>query len=258
MKYIIGIVVVITTICCSNKSSKTELVEVQEVSEGSEVAFYTKDSVQVFGDFFEVGKEATTIILFHQARSNARGEYDRIAKRLYKKGYNVLAIDQRSGGQLYGNYNRTIVKFEINNFSYCDAYSDIVAAVDFINVSGFGTKKIIWGSSYSAGLAIKFGAERPKEVIGILAFSPASGEPMVDCKPESYFEQIEVPLLILRPGKEAGYESVKTQLGLAKSFGFQTYIAENGMHGSSMLLESRTKSNTDKTWEIVEGFIQNL
>lgn len=255
MKYIIGFIAIVTIYSCSTISSKQEL---QDVKDALEVSFYTTDSIQIYGDFYKVGKEAKTIILFHQARSNARGEYESIANRLYEKGYNVLAIDQRSGGQLYGSYNRTIANFEHNNYSYCDAYSDLSAAIDYVATLGFEGKKIIWGSSYSAALVIKLGAERPNDVRGVLAFSPASGDPMDGCSPETYFEQVKVPLLVLRPDREAEYESVKAQLKSVKSFGFSTYIAENGVHGSSMLVESRTNSNTDKTWEVVEDFIENL
>lgn len=255
MKYIIGFITILTINACSTISSKQEL---REVKDTMEVNFYTSDSIQVFGDFYKVGKEATTIILFHQARSNARGEYEHIANRLHKKGYNVLAIDQRSGGQLYGSYNRTVAKFSSKNYTYCNAYLDLEGALKFLNESGLDNKVIVWGSSYSAALVVKLATNHPDEINGVLAFSPASGEPMEGCSPNELFSEIKTPLMILRPAQEAEYESVKNQLELAKANGIKTYIAIGGVHGSSMLVESRTKANTDQTWAAVYGFITSL
>lgn len=255
MKYLIGFVALLIINSCGNTNVEKEPINEKE---NHEVSFYTSDSVKIYGEFLKVGKEATTIMLFHQAGSNAKGEYDSIAKVLYKKGYNVLAIDQRSGGQLYGSYNRTIAGFKANSYTYCDVYSDMEATIDFLIIEGFNGHKIAWGSSYSAALVIRLAANRPKDVQGVLAFSPASGSPMEGCRPESSFGSIKVPLLILRPDREAEYESVKTQLELAQKHGFKTYISENGVHGSSMLVDSRTKSSTQKTWYIVNEFNSNL
>ncbi len=253
MKYIIGFATLLIINSCINTNVKKEALNEKE---NHEVSFYTSDSIKIFSDFLNVGKEATTIMLFHQARSNARGEYDSITKVLYKKGYNVLAIDQRRGGQLYGSYNQTITNFNTNTYTYCDVYPDMEAAVDFLNNEGYSGNKIAWGSSYSAALIIKLAATR--DVHAVLAFSPASGEPLKGCLPETSFDKIKVPLLILRPDREAEYESVKIQLELAQKHGFMTFVSENGVHGSSMLVESRTKSNTQETWDIVDEFISNL
>jgi hypothetical protein len=69
-----------------------------------EVRFETSDGITVFGDLYanSSGKTAPIILLFHQGASEARGEYTVIAGRLLEIGYNVLAIDQRMGGDRFG------------------------------------------------------------------------------------------------------------------------------------------------------------
>lgn len=42
------------------------------------------------------------ILLFHQAGSS-KAEYATISPRLVAAGYSALAIDQRSGGELFGS-----------------------------------------------------------------------------------------------------------------------------------------------------------
>ena len=97
-----------------------------------EISFLTNDSIKIFGDLYEINKTASSILLFHQGGSNARAEYKSIIPILEKEGFNILAIDQRQGGQVYGSYNRTVANIPNNEFGYCDAYSDLEAALNFI------------------------------------------------------------------------------------------------------------------------------
>ncbi len=222
------------------------------------VSFHTSDSVTVFGTFYKRDKQFPTILLFHQGGSNATAEYRTIIPMLAEHNLNILAIDQRVGGQIYGSYNKTIVDITTNTYGYCDAYPDLEAALDYVIQNAYNGKKILWGSSYSASLVIKLANNRPDDVSGVLAFSPASGEQLKDCLPNPYFETIKVPLLILRPDREAQFESVQEQLKLAQSFGHQTYVAKNGLHGSSMLVKERVQKDTSENWNIVNTFINSI
>ena len=223
---------------------------------GTEIYFKSSDNVTIYGDLFEVDKSSTSILLFHQGRSNARAEYKTIIPFLLKEGYNILAIDQRKGGQLYGSYNRTVAKLEKNEFTYCDTYKDLEAALDFIKESGFTGKKILWGSSYSASLAIQLAEKNETNVSAVLAFSPSSGGPMKDCKPDEYIKKTTVPILLLRPAKEMEIESVNKQFKLAQDNNHQTFIAKHGVHGSSMLVEERVKMDIKDNWNVVRKFLK--
>jgi pimeloyl-ACP methyl ester carboxylesterase len=223
-----------------------------------EIVFHTKDNIKIYGDLYQLDKTNPIILLFHKGRSNARGEYNSIIPLLINNGFNVLSIDQRLGGQDFGSYNRTVANILNSTFNYCDAYADLESALNFVIDSGFSGKKILWGSSYSGSLAIKLANEYQTEVSGVLAFSPASGGPMKNCRADEYFETLKVPLLLLRPAKELEIESSQKQFELAQSFNHQTYIAKNGFHGSSMLVENRVKNNVDDNWKSVLSFLGGL
>jgi len=235
---------------------------INESTNVKEISFFTSDSIQIFGDLYELDKKGKTILLFHQGGSNARGEYAPIIPILLEQGYNVLAIDQRSGGQYYGSYNRTLANIPTNvygdGYGYCDAYNNLEGALDFIIDLGFSGNKIVWGSSYSASLVIQLANNRQNDIDGVLAFSPASGGSMKDCLPDPYFETLEKPLLLLRPPNEMESENSKLQFDLAKKFNHQTYVPGSGVHGSSMLVEDRVGSDVQDTWNVVLTFLRGI
>ncbi|KAA3623999.1 MAG: hypothetical protein DWQ02_23740 [Bacteroidetes bacterium] len=233
-----------------------------ENSNVQEISFYTPDSIKIFGDLYELDKKENTILLFHQGGSNARGEYRSIIPKLIEEGFNVLAIDQRVGGQYYGNYNRTLANIPTNSYGdgygYCDAYNNLESALDYIIDSGFSGNKIIWGSSYSASLAIQLANNRQNDINGVLAFSPASGGSMKNCLPDKYFESLKLPLIILRPPNEMESEHSKLQFELANKYNHETYVPKNGVHGSSMLVEERVGNNVEETWKVVISFLKEI
>ncbi len=254
IRSIFYLAIICWTVSC--EAPATETAATEETEPGNEISFITTDSITIFGDFFPTSKEATTLLLFHQGGSNTRAEYGPIIPRLLDEGFNVLTIDQRRGGQLYGQYNRTVAQFPLNEYGYCDAYPDLEGALTYLEQNGYSGKKILWGSSYSAALAVKLAHEQPEKVAAVLAFSPASGGPMEGCSPNELFEPLEVPLLVLRPGNEAQIESVQLQLALAEEHGHRTYVAEQGVHGSSMLVEGRAEGGTEECWEVVMSFLK--
>ncbi len=221
-----------------------------------EISFYTQDSVLIYGDLHHLHKDRPVILLFHQAGANGRAEYEEVIPILTEKEFNVLVIDQRSGGQRFGGYNRTVALITNNNYGYCEAYPDLVGALDFLVESGYTGHKILWGSSYSAALVVRLAHTQPNYIAGVLAFSPASGGPMQACKADDLFETLEVPLLLMRPAREMEVESVASQYQLALQHGHQTYVVENGVHGSSMMVESRVTSDPAQQWSIVMTFIE--
>ncbi len=247
-------------LCWSCDKRKREIAN--ETSLAKEVSFYTPDSIKIYGDLYELDKKGNIILLFHQGGSNARGEYGPIIPKLIEKGFNILAIDQRVGGQFYGSYNRTLANIPGNIFGdgygYCDAYNNLESALDYTIDSGFSGNKIIWGSSYSASLAIQLANNRQNDIKGVLAFSPASGGSMRECLPNKYFESLKLPLIILRPNNEMENENSQVQYSLANKYNHQTFIAKNGVHGSSMLVKERVGGDTEKIWEVVYSFLSKV
>ncbi len=224
----------------------------------AEMSFEASDGVTVFGDFYASsdGNSAPTILLFHQAGGDARGEYAGIAARLVETGYNVLAIDQRSGGGRFGGVNRTAATLDNREFAYCDVYPDLDAALTYARTQGLVGDLAVWGSSYSAALVFQLAAKRGEEISAALAFSPASGGPLADCAPDQFIEDLSVPLLALRPQREYEIESVRAQMELFEAAGIQTHVADPGVHGSSMLVADRVEGDTEKTWAVVLAFLE--
>ena len=219
-----------------------------------QISFSAKDGVEVFADLYlaKAGKTAPLIILFHQAFSNARGEYATIIPRLTELGYSVLAVDQRSGGGRFGSKNRT-VKTLGKGTGYCEAYTDLETALDYAIKSGFSGPRMAWGSSYSAALVLKLAGERKDDLSAVLSFSPARGV-IRSCNVSDYVDTTGIPILVMTPRSEmAGRVE---QFARFKAAGQETYVAEKGVHGSSMLVEKRTKSDTSETWDTVIKFLK--
>ena len=127
------------------------------------VSFAARDGVQVFADYYSAGSKAKPLILlFHQAGSN-RGEYATIGPMLATLGFNVLAIDQRSGGNAWGRSNDTIKRLG-KSTGYDEALPDLEAALQWAKSSGETGSIILWGSSYSAALVFLLAASHPREV----------------------------------------------------------------------------------------------
>jgi alpha-beta hydrolase superfamily lysophospholipase len=222
-----------------------------------EVTFRSAGGVVVYGDLYSAGegKDAPIVLLFHQAGANARAEYSTIVPRLYEKGYNVFAIDQRSGGERLGGRNRTVDKLRKKDYDYCSAYPDLVGALRYVIKSGFTGPRFVWGSSYSAALVIRLAVEHAEDIDGVLAFSPAAGPAMGDCDPTDLIAQLTVPTLALRPASEMENESSRRQFEAFEENGQQTYVAANGVHGSSMLNPRRVEGGVEETWKVVLDFI---
>lgn len=222
-----------------------------------EVTFRASDGVRLYADVHTAagGPTAPLVLLFHQAGGDARGEYRAIVPRLLEAGYNVLAVDLRSGGTRFDGVNRTVEGLGGREYGYCDAYPDLEAALDQADKLGFSGPRVAWGSSYSAALALRLGADHGDGLAAVLAFSPASGGPMAPCKAAPLIPRLDVPALALRPASEMEMESSREQFRLFEQHGVRTHVAASGVHGSSMLDRDRVGADVTETWDVVLGFL---
>ena len=138
------------------------------------VEFASADGLEVTMDIYAPHTGSVpSIVLCHQA-GWSRGEYQEIAPKLNKMGFNCYAIDQRSGGGVNDVLNETNKRAAAagKGVQYPDAEQDIVAALKKVKgMSNQGTV-ILWGSSYSAALSLRIAGEHPELVDGVLAFAP--------------------------------------------------------------------------------------
>ena len=259
MKNLLMVGVLSATIIFSCGHKKEDAITHQDTKSDNEIHFITKDSIKIYGDLYEISKSSPTLLIFHQGGSNTRAEYKSIIPKLQDQGFNILTIDQRVGGQyFYGGYNRTVAEIAKNEYHYCDAYPDMEATLEYAKTLGLNGNIILWGSSYSATLSLQLGTEYKDDIDGVLAFSPASGPAMKECQPDSYIESIKLPLLIMKPASEMESERSQNQMTLAKEHGHQFFIAQNGVHGSSMLDEGRIEGSAAETWNIVNTFLSQF
>jgi alpha-beta hydrolase superfamily lysophospholipase len=221
----------------------------------NEITFKATDGGDVVADLYlsTAGKDAPLIMLFHQAGANGRSEYENITPKLVAQGFNILQVDQRSGGGYYGHSNRT-VKARGKSATFCPAYADLEGALAFAKSQGFAGKKYVWGSSYSAALVLKLGGEHGSDLAGVLSFSPGIGPAMGACHANQYISALNTQALILRPRHEMNAAG-KEQQELAKKNNVKFFISEDGVHGSSTLDASRAKGGVEESWAQVWSFL---
>ena len=226
----------------------------QEARGQEPVTFPATDGATVHGYLYQTDPDSTRVLIlaFHQGRANGRGEYGPIASRLNDAGYDLLAIDQRSGGDLFGGENRTAA--EHGESSYCEVAPDLAGTLRYARQARPDVPIVLWGSSYTGALALRLAATNPEGVVGVLGFSPASGGPMAECRAGEVSGQIEVPVLVLRPKSEMEIESSRLQFERFGEQGHSTFVSDPGTHGSSMLVEARVEGSVGGNVERGDGF----
>lgn len=213
--------------------------------------------VLLVGDHYRAAQPAApTVVLFHQAGGDARGELAPIARRLQAEGFEVFAWDVRGGGDRFGETNRTVAGLDAPfDGGYCDAYPDLEAALRASWRAGSGGPMTVVGSSYSAALVVRLAAEEGALLAGAAAFSPASSR-MDDCAVETWLPEVgDVPLLAFRPTAELEVESVAAQRDLLTGAGVEVFVAD-GSHGASLLVPERS-DGAERAWERFRAFLDD-
>lgn len=211
------------------------------------VSFKADDGLRIYATYFAAEKsKAPIIICFHMAGSN-KGEYGAIAPLLIVKGFNVLSVDLRSGGPAFGQINETAKQLK-KPADIGAALPDMRAAVTWARRHNPKSKIILWGSSYSASLAIVLATE-DKRVSAVLAFSP--GEYFQEGIVAAAAAKISVPLFVTSSKSEV--DSVQAIYDAATAQKTQFTPKRAGRHGSSALLLSATE--TAEYWKAVDEFL---
>lgn len=227
------------------------------------IYFQSKDSLQITADLYMPHKDsAPLILLFHRAHWS-RGEYQEIAPKLNKMGFNCLAVDLRSGIQVNDVSNETAKKAKEANktITYIDALPDMEAALKYVKGKMAKGKIIIWGSSYSAALCFVMAAKYPDQIDGLLAFAP--GEYFTPMgKPKDYIasnaKKVSCPVYITSAKLEHNnWEPIFEALPGSDKVYFLP--ATEGVHGSQALWKSTKESGGywKTTREFLLRFIDN-
>jgi len=223
------------------------------------IQFPSEDGLEVTADLYKVNDNGPFIVLFHQA-GWSRGEYQEIAPQLNKMGYNCLAVDQRSGGEVNGVKNQTKQTAEKagKGTSYVDALPDMRAAIAYVRKMYKPAKLIVWGSSYSSALSLKLAGDHPDQIDAVLAFAP--GEYFKrQGKPGDYITQsaknIKQPAFITSAKSEKGnWWGIYEAIPASKK---HHYLPETaGNHGSRALWKKF--SDHEGYWKAVKGFLAEI
>jgi len=143
-----------------------------QLSAQRKVTFLASDKLEVRADLYLYDRGAPYIILFHQENSS-RGEYREIAPKLQRMGFNCLAVDLRSGKECNFVQNETAALAQKNNIpvTLLDCEKDIQAAMEYVEKTAIKNRYILFGSSFSASLAMKV-ANQNRRVVAVIAYSP--------------------------------------------------------------------------------------
>ena len=219
------------------------------------IVLNASDGVQVYAQAYPTADpRAPVILLFHQAGSD-KGEYAPIAPRLVELGFNALAIDQRSGGDLFAP-NETVMHLG-HSTRYEDALADMDTALHWAQKTHPGSPVYAWGSSYSAALVFVFAAKHPREIAAVLAFSPS--EYLADkTAVHRAAAKIRVPVFIDSAADPQEIAAAKSILAVIPAKVKKQYVPRAGVHGSSTLRVDRDPNGSEYNWNAVTRFLRTL
>jgi dienelactone hydrolase len=208
------------------------------------------DGATVYGRWYQAPDPKALVLLFHQAGSS-KDEYATIAPRLVAADYSALAIDQRSGGGMFGT-NETAQAIG-HESGYLDARQDMRAALDWAQAKDLPI--VLWGSSYSSSLIFPLAAADPDSIAALLAFSP--GEYFDDkTMIEEAAAKVQVPVFIASTNStDETDEADPIMQALPATPGNTRYVPLNGVHGSSTLIEAKNPKGAAANWEAVLAFL---
>jgi alpha-beta hydrolase superfamily lysophospholipase len=226
----------------------TQFLDAQE-----RVYFFAEDGLKVTADLYEVNPEKPYVLLFHQA-GYSRGEYREITSKIIKFGYNCLAVDLRSGGEINFIQNNTALMAIQQGFStdYLSSKRDIQAAIKWVKERS-DKQVVLFGSSFSASLCL-LTAMNNDDIKAVIAFSPGEffGS---EIKVQKEIENLGIPVFAASSSREIQY--LDTILSFVPSSNKTIFAPKTGgEHGSKSLWKSN--SNNQEYWLALTMFFSKI
>ena len=219
------------------------------------VTFPAADGVVVHGDLYRpVGPPRGVLLLFHQAGSN-RLEYAPVAPKLAALGWVALAIDQRSGGALFGGRNLTAAAVR-DDPGYMATLPDLEAALAWARARWPDMRPAVWGSSYSAALVFVLAARHPADISAVLAFSP--GEYLSGVSVRAAAARVAVPLYVTSASDGDEETAAANLLAASPSHLKRQARARDGVHGSATLRPDANPSGAAANFADVAAWLAAL
>lgn len=217
------------------------------------VTFVAEDGLKITADLYESNPENPYILLFHQA-GYSRGEYRETTRKLSKFGYNCLAVDLRSGGEINYIQNHTALMAVQQGYAtdYISSEKDIEAAISWAKQQN-NQKVILLGSSFSASLCLMVAKDNP-DVKAVIAFSP--GEFFEDeFFVKEKIKDLDKPVFAASSTREFTY--VDSILSFVPSKNKTIFAPKKGgEHGSKSLWKSNP--NSQEYWLALTMFFSKI
>jgi len=218
------------------------------------VTFLAEDGLMVTADLYEFDTKKPYVLLFHQA-GFSRGEYKETTQKIVKFGYNCLAVDLRSGGEVNYIQNHTALLATQKGYStdFLSSQRDILAAIKWVKQR---TKKpvVLFGSSFSASLCLLIANNNP-DVKAVIAFSP--GEYFIDqLTIKDKLSDFKKPVFVTSSKRENPFV---TDLVSLVPTTYKTIFAPldgQGEHGSKSLWKSNP--NNTEYWFALTMFFSKI
>lgn len=222
--------------------------------EAKEIILTTTDQVDIYGSLTTSKNDNDKLILlFHQAQSN-RKEYEPLLPSFLKLGLDCLAIDQRSGGSMWGTENKTVSK-RGRPSSYLSALPDLQAALDWARQQDYQTI-IGVGSSYSASLIFLLAEHNPKTITALASFSPGEYFNQPDLV-KTAVAKLRLPIYITAASSDIEQNRISELLKpLKDKSGITRYDPEIAIHGVSSLRADRNQTGAKKNLEHFLNFLK--
>jgi len=210
------------------------------LSAQEKVSFIAEDGLQVTADLYQVNPERPYVILLHQA-GYSRGEYKNTARKIVKFGYNCLAVDLRSGGEVNYIQNQTALVAVHKGYptDYLSSLKDIEASIKWVKERS-DKPVVLFGSSFSASLSLLMAKDNP-DIDAVIAFSPGEFfEPEINIKTE--IKNLKKPVFVAASKREEPY--IKEMFSFVPSTNKTIFVPEKGPgeHGSKSLWNSNPTS----------------
>ena len=240
----------------SEKPQQKEDTTAKVLEVPTKVTFPSLDKLTVTANlYYSADNKKGFIVYCHMAAFN-KSEYRTIARKLFDEGYNGLAVDLRSGDATSGYDNETRLEADKKGkeTGFLDAEQDMIAAVNYI-YKEYNTPVILWGSSYSASLALKVGKNND-HVKAILAFSPGEYFEADSLSIKTQIRDVNKPMFITSSREEVADGLIKIIDVVGPSYVTHYRPKGKGEHGSMCLWQD--SPDQLEYWKAVDAFLEGL
>lgn len=228
----------------------------EDISVKSTITFPSKDGLVITADTYIIDDTSDFMVLYHQAEWS-RGEYNKTALKFNALGYNVMAVDLRSGLEVNNVVNETAKRAIEGDYPMSgeDSGMDVQASIEYVRDEFECDSIYILGSSYSGALVLVVAPEYGDLIKGVLTFSPGISLMWNDKKVAENVVDLKVPVF-LSSNKSEVYKNEFLMPNISSEIKVLHDPEGRGRHGASVLWDS--VKDSDEYWEALTAFLNDI